>query len=176
MKLSAREANKSDIPLIIDYWYSSSKEYLHNMGADILKLPNKVDFQKMIETQIATPYSEKKGYVTIWEINGFPCGHCNINMIEFGKHANMHLHLWQSQNRKRGMGAELVKKSIPFFFKNLKLKTLICEPYALNLAPNKLLSKIGFQFIKTHHTLPGSLNFPQDVNRYEMTFEKFSSI
>jgi RimJ/RimL family protein N-acetyltransferase len=88
----------------------------------------------------------------------------------------MHLHLWKSKNRKKGIGTELVRKSIPFYFENFKIEKLICEPYALNPAPNKTLEKIGFEFIKKYRTIPGSLNFEQDVNRWELTKEKFESL
>jgi RimJ/RimL family protein N-acetyltransferase len=60
----------------------------------------------------------------------------------------MHLHLWYPDKRIKGMGVQLVKKSLPYFFNNLHLKTLYCEPYALNPAPNKTLPKVGFEFVK----------------------------
>jgi len=173
MNLNAREVRKEDIPLILNYWYSCSEEYLRGMGADINKLPSRDEFGKMIENQIEKSYEQKNGYATIWEIDGVPCGHCNINGIKYGEVANMHLHMWKPQNRKRGMGITLVKKSIALFFENFELKKIICEPYALNPAPNKLIPKLGFDFIKKYHTTPGSINFPQEVNCYTLSKEKF---
>jgi len=102
----------------------------------------------------------------IWLFNGKAIGHCNVNNIIFGQSAFMHLHMWNAPNRKKGMGSQLVQLSIPYFFKHLELKELFCEPYALNPAPNKTLAKLGFQFIKKHVTIPGSLNFEQEVNRW----------
>jgi RimJ/RimL family protein N-acetyltransferase len=63
--------------------------------------------------------------------------------------------------------------TLPYFFQNFELKNLYCEPYALNPAPNKTLKKIGFQFVKQYVTIPGSLNFEQEVNRWELKFEDF---
>ena len=176
MILTARELRQEDISLIGDYWASASPEYLHGMGADHKKMPTTEQFHTMLENQLAKPYPDKAGYATIWEINGTPAGHCNINNIKFQQEANMHLHMWQGQNRQKGMGATLVKKSLPFFFKNFELQRLICEPYALNPAPNKTLPKIGFEFIEKYQTVPGNINFSQEVNRYEMSKEIFESI
>ena len=63
----------------------------------------------------------------------------------------MHLHLWNTTHRKKGVGSILIKKSLPLFFKNYQLEYLDCEPYALIPAPNKTLEKIGFQFIEKIH-------------------------
>ena len=85
----------------------------------------------------------------------------------------MHLHLWNSKFRLKGVGTKMVNNSLPYFFNILKLKKIYSEPYALNPAPNKALEKIGFNFVKTYTTTPGSLNFEQTVNRWEMTLEDF---
>jgi RimJ/RimL family protein N-acetyltransferase len=91
----------------------------------------------------------------------------------FGEQAYMHLHLWNSGFRQKGSGAILVQKSLPYFFENLKLKTLYCEPYTLNPAPNKTLEKIGFELVKTHVTIPGTLNFEQEVHLWKLTRENY---
>lgn len=85
----------------------------------------------------------------------------------------MHLHMWDRSNRKKGLGTELLRTSIPFFFENLKLKTLWCEPFAKNPAPNHTLLKIGFKFIKKYETTPGPINLLQEVCQYKMTKNRF---
>ena len=65
--------------------------------------------------------------------------------------------------------------TIPCYFKNLQLKKLICEPYALNPAPHKTLEKLGFQFEKEYVTVPGSINFEQPVKRWVLSFESYLS-
>jgi len=52
----------------------------------------------------------------------------------------------------------------------------MCEPYALNPAPNKILKKVGFTFIKIYETTPGWINFKQKVNQYEFGKEMLSSL
>jgi len=174
--LSAREITIDDIPYIVRYWLESDKDFLVGMGVDLAKLPGKEDLEKMLAQQLSQSYTEKKAYSTIWQINGQPIGHCNVNKIIFGEEASMHLHLWNTQTRQKGAGAQLVKLSLPFFFNNLQLKKLYCEPYALNPAPNKTLPKAGFTFIKEYITIPGTLNFEQPVNRWELTLADFQKL
>lgn len=168
MDLTIREIINEDINLIADYWLLSPPEFLMSMGVDLAKRPSRESFTKMLESQIQSPLIEKQTYALIWEIDGKAVGHCNVNNIDFGKSAFMHLHFWNQENRKKGMGIDFVKKSMAMFFETLELKTICCEPYALNPAPNKVLSKVGFAFVKTHVCIPGSLNFEQEVNLWKM--------
>ncbi|MDY8135376.1 GNAT family protein [Aquimarina sp. 2201CG5-10] len=176
LDINVREIELRDIDLIADYWLTSEPDFLISLGVDLKKLPSREGLTKMLTAQINAPLSEKKSYALIWELEGKQIGHSNVNAIEYGKKATMHLHLWNINNRKKGMGTELVKQSLPFYFMNLKIEKLICEPYALNPAPNHTLKKVGFDFIKKYKTTPGSLNFEQEVNRWELTKDKFNNL
>lgn len=173
MEQKIRELQVSDIPLLLDYWYNSDAAFLRGIGADKNKLPSRNDFNRMLKSQIDTALKDKKSYALIWELDGRAIGHTNVNKLVFGKHAFMHLHLWKNPNRKKGLGSVFVKESLPFYFENLKLQKLFCEPYALNPAPNKTLKKVGFRFQKRYKTNPGSINFLQEVNRWSMTKKQF---
>ena len=174
--LKVRELTENDIVLIADYWLNSDQDFLLSMGVDLNKLPSRDGLTEMLTTQIRLPYAEKSSLAFIAEIDGEPLGHCNVNEITFGKEAKMHLHLWNINLRKKGLGTEMVLQSLPVFFNKLKLKTIWCEPYAENQAPNRTLKKIGFEFVKKYLTIPGSLNFEQEVNRYKLTKEKFEAL
>jgi len=106
-------------------------------------------------------------------MDGVPIGHSNVNDVIYGQQATMHLHIWQSANRQKGIGSTLISKSLPFYFEQLQLKKLFCEPYALNPAPNKTLKKIGFELLKNYRTTPGGINFEQEVNRWVLTKERY---
>ncbi|WP_118973337.1 GNAT family N-acetyltransferase [Taibaiella koreensis] len=171
--LSVREIRKSDIPLITDYWLLSDPGLMTGMGVQLDKLPSREQWDDMLSTQLMQSYEEKQSYCMIWEIDGMPVGHCNVNKIRFGEEAYMHLHLWQATHRHRGAGSALVKMTLPYFFKNLKLKTLYCEPYALNTAPNKTLSGIGFRMLQEYTTTPGFVCFEQPVRLWVLTEAEF---
>lgn len=172
--ISVREIKLIDIELLADYWFKSDSEFFKSMGADKDKLPTRSRMVQMLTEQISVPIKDKKSYALIWELDGKQMGHSNVNNIIYGNEATMHLHLWHSVSRKRGIGTKLVKKSLLYYFKNLKINKLICEPYALNPAPNKTLEKVGFEFVKRYRTIPGTLNFEQEVNRWELTKENYA--
>ena len=166
--IKIREIEQKDFNSIADYWLLSDPDFLIKMGVDLGKLPSRNRLIKMLTEQLELPIHLKKTYALIWELNGTPVGHTNVNNIVYGKEATMHLHLWKLDTRNKGLGTELIKKSLPFYFENLKLQKIICEPYALNPAPNRTLQNVGFNFIKKYTTIPGSLNFEQEVNRWEL--------
>ncbi len=174
--LSLRELTEADIPLIIDYWLSADAAFLAGMGADIAKLPARQDWKKMLAKQLCQPYEEKESYCIIWLADDEPVGHSNVNKIKFGEEAYMHLHIWKADKRKKGIGTALVKMTLPYFFDSLQLKKIYCEPYALNPAPNNTLEKAGFTFVKKYITTPGSLNFEQPVNLWELSYNNYSKL
>jgi RimJ/RimL family protein N-acetyltransferase len=173
---SVREITPSDIPALTAYWFTADPVFLRGMGVDIQKLPTRSQWVQMLSEQIEAPIKEKQSYCLIWESDGRTVGHSNVRPIFFGEEAYMHLHLWDAGVRKRGMGAELVRMSLPWFFENLRLKRLFSEPYALNPAPNKTLQKVGFDFVKEYITIPGFVNFEQPVKRWELSYEKFKGL
>lgn len=174
--IAVRRITSSDTDLVANYWSQADEAFLKGMGADINLVPSREALKNMLSTQIGQDFPEKQAYCLIWLIDGKPVGHCNVNKIRFGENASMHLHLWDQSTRRRGFGMELVKECLPYFFKDLQLKMLYCEPYALNQAPNKTLEKVGFKFVREYMTIPGSLNFEQPVNRWEMSRELFEQL
>ncbi|MFN0216420.1 MAG: GNAT family N-acetyltransferase [Saprospiraceae bacterium] len=174
--LSVRELEKSDIGLIAEYWLNATPEFLLGMGVDLNRMPSFDEIEAALLEQLSLEIPEKKSYCIIWQVDGKPVGHSNINKIQFGLEAFMHLHLWQPETRQKGIGVNLVKMTLPFFFEKYQLKTLFCEPYALNPAPNKTLEKVGFRFVKEHITIPGAINFEQPARLWEMSRERFLSL
>ena len=174
--LSVRELQPEDVPLITNYWLQTEPGFMEAMGVDLDKMPAEAFWYEMLHQQIQTPYKEKQSYCTIWQMEGKAIGHCNVNKIIYGQEAYMHLHLWQKDSRQKGVGTQLVKMSLSYFFRNLQLKTVYCEPYALNPAPNKTLERVGFSFVKEYTTIPGFLNFEQPVCLWEMSEERFLTL
>ena len=174
--LAVREILPEDVDALVNYWLHSDPEFMRGMGVDLTKLPKREVLEKMLSSQLSQVYTEKQSYAMIWLIDQKPVGHCNVNKIEFGKSAYMHLHLWHSEHRQKGLGSALVKLCLPHFFEKLKLETIYCEPYALNPSPNKTLAKLGFTFEREYITTPGYLNFEQPVKRWSLNKTRFLEI
>lgn len=166
--LSVRPLQASDIDDIADYWLHSDPDFLRGMGVDLDKLPSRSFWTDMLLEQLGQTLEEKKSYCFIWQLAGKAVGHSNVNKIVFGSEAYMHLHLWPTDIRQKGLGTAFVKMTLPYFFEHLQLQKIYCEPYSLNPAPNKTLEKAGFRFVKTYTTTPGWINFEQAVNLWEI--------
>jgi hypothetical protein len=171
--LKVRETTQEDITYFVNYWLDATPEFLTGMGVDLGKKPSKKQLVDLVSSQFGMPMEIRKSYFLTWLINDEPVGCSNVNQIEFGKQAFIHLHLYQGANRRKGLGTEFVKKSLPFYFEHLNLQQLFCEPYALNPAPNKTVEKIGFEFVKKYKTIPGASNFEQFVNQWRLTKKQF---
>ena len=172
MKLSVRELKIQEVGIIVDYFKNAKDSFLKEMGADKNKLPTRDEWVDKLESDFNKSYYEKDFYYIIWLQNNQAVGHSNINHIEFGNTATMHLHLWDTATRRKGLGLDFLKMTVPYYFKNFELQKLICEPYSKNIAPNKVLKKLGFEFVRTYETTPGQINFHQTVNRYELSKEQ----
>jgi RimJ/RimL family protein N-acetyltransferase len=175
MNISVREIKRDELHFIVDYFSNSDAHYLLAMGADKSKMISKKEWVQKLTTDFDKPINQKEFYYLLWLVDDKPVGHSNINKLEFGHSAYMHLHMWTDEKRKRGLGVEFVKQCIPVYFKKFQLEKLICEPYAENTAPNKVVKKAGFKFIKTHETVPGWISFKQFVHSYELTKKSFET-
>jgi RimJ/RimL family protein N-acetyltransferase len=174
--LSVRAMREADIALIADYWSDSDRNQLLAMGVDRAKVPAREDFIAALSAQLGLPLEERQSYCTIWQADGKPIGHCNVNKVRFGCDAYLHLHVWYPDQRRRGTGSALVWQSVQYFFERLALQDLYCEPYALNPAPNAVLAKVGFVFVKEYTTIPGVINFEQPVKRWHLSRARYAAI
>jgi len=176
MNVNVREMQMVDIQKIVDYFHETETEFLEAMGVDKRKLPNRDLWIEKLKIEYDKKLENKELYVIIWLFDDEPIGHSNISKIKFGNSATMHLHIWKNDNRKKGLGLEFLKRTIPMYFENYELTKLICEPYSKNVAPNKVLQKAGFTFIRSYDTIPGPLNFYQTIHRYELSAEEFEHL
>lgn len=158
---------------LVNYWLNSDQEYLRNIGVDTNKIPSANGFQKKFLDEIMTPRADKKSMLLFWKKEDTPIGHCNLNEIEYGKTANLHLHIWNQADRKTGAGTYLLNESVALFFINLKLEKIYCEPIASNAAANKILEKLGFSFIQKIRKASSNVAEVHDLNQWVISKEDF---
>jgi RimJ/RimL family protein N-acetyltransferase len=175
-EISVRPANLEHYERIVDYFLKGDRKFLDGMGVDPEKLPARESWIQLLHENHERPTVEKNIFYVIWHVNEKPAGHSNINKIIFGEEAYMHLHMWEPSIRKSGLGFQFVQQSIPFYFNKFQLKSLFCEPYARNPAPNATLKRLGFDFIKEYETVPGPISFLQPVNRWALSLDRFRDL
>ncbi len=156
---------------VLDYFFQADEVFLRAMGVDPAKLPRRDAWLDRLLADLGREDREKETYYLAWSNDGAPVGHSNVNKIIYGKEAYMHLHIWDRRFRKSGLGTAFLRESTNTFIQKFELKNLYCEPYAENPAPNRVLSKLGFRLIKRYRTVPGIINFEQEVNRYVIDHE-----
>ena len=137
MNLSIREATQNDSKMIIDYFHSADSEFLFEMGIDQIKLPSKNAWEEKLNVELNKPFASKAYYYIVWEASSKPIGHSNLSDIVYGETAKMHLHIWEKKLRLKGIGYNLIKKSIQLYFNKFALSELICEPIYTNRAPTR---------------------------------------
>ena len=173
--LQISELTSEYIEPLIQYWLTADSNYLFRMGVDLQKMPSEIDWRNMLNEQIEASYEMKKAYALIWLFDDKPIGHSNINKIEFGNHAFMHLHSWYSENRNKNYGYEFMKLCIPQYFEKFNLKTLYCEPKKENIAPNRMMQKLNFSFVHEYFGIPGWLNYEQNVNVWKLDVDTLNN-
>lgn len=136
------------------------------MGADRAKLPAPAAWLAQLLADHEQPDELRDRFYLAWWYRGRQVGHSSLGKIRVGEDAFIHLHLWEAQLRRAGLGTEFFRRSVAFALDRFRLKRVYCEPYAENAAPNRVLEKIGFRFERRYRTVPGAINVEQDVNRY----------
>ena len=162
----ARPMQLSETDIIIDYFHSASPEFLNALGVDPSRLPERKQWQAIFAQLFAPPIEKRNFFAILWQIEGQPAGWSSADKIVFGEEAYMHLHVLHPERRRQGNGTFFVRESAKIYFETLRISRLYCEPYALNVAPNRTLQAAGFKYVKTHETVPGPLNFHQPVTRW----------
>jgi RimJ/RimL family protein N-acetyltransferase len=161
-------SGRDEYELMLDYFYKADEPFLRGMGVDPLKLPQRDKWLDALLLDHEKPDKERDRFYLVWIFRGRRVGHSSINNIIHGTEAFLHLHLWNSKMRKASLGTEFVRRSANFFFERFNLQRLVCEPWAENPAPNRVLEKLGFTFVRRYRTIPGVIAYEQDVNRYEL--------
>ena len=161
-------STRAEYEMMADYFCHGDKAFLRGMGVDPTRLPDRDEWVESLLLDHEKPDDQKDRLYLLWLIDGEPIGHSSINKIVPGAEAYIHLHMWKAELRRAGLGTELVRKSVAYCFERFYLQKLVCEPFADNVAPNRVLEKLGFRFIRRYTTTPGATAFEQDVNRYEL--------
>jgi len=151
---------------MVDYFLGADTAFLEAMGVDRRKLPARHEWIESALLDLGRAAHEKDRHYLAWLHDGTPVGHSSINKIKVGDEAFIHMHLWVGHLRQAGLGTRFFVASAARFMREFRLKRLYCEPYAENPAPNHVARKAGFRFIRRYRTIPGPINFEQDVNQY----------
>jgi RimJ/RimL family protein N-acetyltransferase len=165
----------SEYERMIDYFVSGEQPFLQGMGVDPALLPTRQAWLAACLADHQRPDPEKDRFYLAWLHDAELVGHSSISHIEPGRVAHIHLHLWVSTKRRRGLGTAFVAASMDIYFARFGFEKIASEPYAENRAPNRALDRLGFRHVKRYRTVPSSIANEQDVNRWEIAREAWNA-
>jgi RimJ/RimL family protein N-acetyltransferase len=168
-------AGRQEYEQMVDYFLDADDKFLQGMGVDRSRLPPREDWISSALRDHDRPNCEKERAYVAWSLDGVAIGHSSINRIQMGREAFIHLHLWSRVHRRAGLGIRFFQLSVGQFARDFSLERLYCEPSAENPGPNRVLLKSEFRFLKRYRTVPGTINFEQDVNQYVRHFSPAST-
>ena len=166
MTLIVRPMLAAEADLIIDYFHNATPQFLNSLGVDPARLPTRERWRERYDHEFGLGVEQRKSFLVLWALDATPIGFSTADKIVIGDQAFMHLHIFEAGRRQQGHGAALVRQTANLYFATLRINDLYCEPYALNVAPNRTLQKAGFKYLMTHECVPGPLQFHQPVNRW----------
>ena len=159
---------------MIDYFLDADERFLRGMGVDPVRMPARAAWLESVLADHDAPDDRKDRLYVAWLLRGELVGHSSLSHIVPGREAHFHLHLWRPELRGRGLGSIFVARSLDLYFERYELERILSEPFAGNAAPNGLLRRMGFRFLRRHSTVPTNISLEQEVDRYEMTREAWA--
>ena len=167
-ELVVRDMPLDSMHVRVDYFHDATDEHLRLIGVDRALLPDRETWLALYAQDGARPIEQRQHHSVLWELDGEVVGFGSLHPITYGRDAFLHLHILDEGLRRKGFGAEFVRRSAARFFELFALERLYSEPSALNPAPNRTLQKAGFRYLFSHETTPGPLNVPQVVTRWAL--------
>src|SRR5262245_46741470 len=132
MQLMVRPWVQNDIPEIVRYWMTISDADAERMGCDLSRFPSSEEYQRILGEQVQAPPETATAFYSMWVVSGQTIGFASLKNICFGIRGEMHLHIWNTDQRGKGIGGRLFCMSAIDFFERFKVSEIICEPGASN--------------------------------------------
>ena len=138
------------------------------MCVDKTQLPSSSDLNARLTKLLDTPLPDRASDPLIWEVDSKAVGLTNLNAIERGKQADIHLHLFDPHSRGKGLGRRLFMMSVQKYFQRHGLAKIVCQPASANPGPTGLMRALEIPVARTYLTKPSMICFEHEVNRYEI--------
>lgn len=169
MELRVRPWVDDDVDDIVRYWMTISEDDAERMGCDLARFPSAEAYKRMLEEQLHAPTETTTAFYSMWIVNGATVGFASLKNIRFGVRGEMHLHLWDANQRGKGIGGRLFCMSAMDFFERFRVSEIVCEPSANNPHPNRMLQKVGFPLKGSRVGRSSDISKEMLLNTYAIT-------
>ena len=134
------DAEEADIAPIIDYWYSSTEDYLADMGVDRARLgtPEQARLRYMRALRSGDP--AQSSILFAIKMDGKFAGFTLLNQYEPQTNYS-HWHIAESARRRGGISTALYPHRIKMYFATTRMERLIHQTRPRNAGVNRMLDK-----------------------------------
>jgi hypothetical protein len=135
-----RDLTSADIPAIVEYWLTSSDDYLAFMGVDRQRLGANEDIHMRFLKAIRSGDPEQSAISLGITLDGRLVGYTLLNRYSADTNYS-HWHIIVSKLRARGLSTALYPYRIKTYFDMVPIAQLIHQTRTRNLGVNRMLDK-----------------------------------
>ena len=163
--VTIRDFLPEDIIPMVNYWTQNSAEFWKVRGVDKEKLNTEGEFTERYKNAFLNNGGVKT--IAVIQFFGKAIGvHSLTDLIE-NESAVFHAHIWDEENRKRGIGFYSYLKATEYFMVKLNLKKIIFKTPIINIGANRIKEKLGIPKIGDTIFESPILFLPLEANLYE---------
>ena len=139
--VSIRDFFPEDITTMVNYWTQSSTEFWKVRGVDKTKLSTEGEFTERYKNAFLNNGGVKTFGVILFRKKAIGV-HSLTDLIE-NESSVFYAHIWNEENRKRGIGFYSYLKAAEYFMHKLNLKKIIFKTPIINIGANRIKEKLG---------------------------------
>lgn len=166
-----RAIAEADLVIQDAYLKSASDEFLRNIGFNPDSVRSSVRDYEVFRVSQKPAVRDRVIHSFVFELDGKVIGSSTLKSIKFGESAEIHGHIYDAENRGKGVVSKLMPEYLKFIFDVFELQVLIAEPSASNRAPNEILKKLGAMLTETYVAPATKTLIERTTNRYEISRE-----
>lgn len=134
------DAEEADLDSIIDYWYSSTDEYLTDMGVDLARLGKPADARARYLRALRTGDPAQGSILFSIKLDGRFAGFTLLN--HYDRQTNYsHWHIVNPAKRRSGISTALYPHRVKMYFDTTDMDRLIHQTRPRNAGVNRMLDK-----------------------------------
>lgn len=135
-----RDAEVADIDLIADYWYSSTEEYLVDMGADPARLGKPAQTRARYMRALRNGDPAQSSILFSIQLDGRFVGFTLLNQYDPQTNYS-HWHIVNPDKRRGGISTALYSHRVKMYFDTTNMDRLIHQTRPRNIGVNRMLDK-----------------------------------
>jgi RimJ/RimL family protein N-acetyltransferase len=134
------DAEEADIDSIIDYWQSSTEEFLVNMGVDLARLGRPAQMRARYMRALRTADPAQSSILFSIRLDGTFAGFTLLN--QYDPQINYsHWHIVNPAKRGSGISTALYPHRVKMYFDTTNMDRLIHQTRPRNIGVNRMLDK-----------------------------------